>query len=309
MNDPWIPLLMSFGGDAVAISLVVAATVLGFRTHVGSYLQKKGDNLATKEDIQEIKRPDPRMSPTLHIVVLATTAILTFTKVDAFAQSPDAAFQLLPLDQQAWVSRSCPRSLGPSLWSSCVNREVRALRAGLPDLTRLSDSDRDWVQRSCPQSLGPSLVSSCLSRESNALRAGLPKIELLSSENRAWIQQSCPRSLGPSLYKACTEREARALISGANPARSQPDELRAREAPLATPQVRSGRPAGVYPIETSHNDELFIINGEKFEAKTYCFNMREDDEVLFLDGSPSGVCLSATLLNLRTREKCEVWCE
>lgn len=39
-----------------------------------------------------------------------------------------------------------------------------------------------------------------------------------------------------------------------------------------------------YEIEVSHNDELFIINGEKFEAKTYCFNMEEGDRVIFLDG-------------------------
>lgn len=64
-----------------------------------------------------------------------------------------------------------------------------------------------------------------------------------------------------------------------------------------------------YEIEVSHNDELFVINGEKFEAQTYCFNMEEGDMVIFLDGSPLGACASATLLNLRTRDKCEVWCE
>lgn len=64
-----------------------------------------------------------------------------------------------------------------------------------------------------------------------------------------------------------------------------------------------------YEIEVSHNDELFVINGEKFEAKTYCFNMEEGDQVIFIDGSPFGACASATLINLRTREKCEVWCE
>jgi len=83
----------------------------------------------------------------------------------------------------------------------------------------------------------------------------------------------------------------------------------AQTAPRVVPRLRSGRRADVYLIETSHNDELFIINGEKFEAKTYCFNMEEDDEVMFLDGSPFGACASATLLNLRTREKCEAWCE
>lgn len=64
-----------------------------------------------------------------------------------------------------------------------------------------------------------------------------------------------------------------------------------------------------YEIEVSHDDELFIINGEKFEAKTYCFNMEEGDKVIFLEGSPYGACTSAELLNLRTKERCDVWCE
>lgn len=64
-----------------------------------------------------------------------------------------------------------------------------------------------------------------------------------------------------------------------------------------------------YTIEVSHNDELFVINGEKYEAKTYCFNMEEGDRVIFLKGSPYGVCTSATLLNTRTKKTCEVWCE
>ena len=64
-----------------------------------------------------------------------------------------------------------------------------------------------------------------------------------------------------------------------------------------------------YSIETSHNDELFIINGEKFEARTYCFNLEEGDPVIFLSGSAFGACASAEILNLRTRRKCSVWCE
>ena len=64
-----------------------------------------------------------------------------------------------------------------------------------------------------------------------------------------------------------------------------------------------------YEIEVSHDDELFIINGEKYEAKTYCFNMEKGDRVIFLEGSPYGACASAKLLNLRTKQVCEVWCE
>jgi len=51
----------------------------------------------------------------------------------------------------------------------------------------------------------------------------------------------------------------------------------------------SSRPS--YEIEVSHNDELFIINGEKYEARTYCFNMEEGDRVIFIEGSALGeVC-------------------
>jgi hypothetical protein len=64
-----------------------------------------------------------------------------------------------------------------------------------------------------------------------------------------------------------------------------------------------------YEIQVSHNDELFIINGEKFEAQTFCFGMERGDRVIFVEGSPFGACAAAKLLNLRTSEVCEVWCE
>jgi hypothetical protein len=64
-----------------------------------------------------------------------------------------------------------------------------------------------------------------------------------------------------------------------------------------------------YVVQVAHNDELFIINGEKFKAKTYCFNMEKGDRVVFVSGSPLGVCTTAKLLNLRTQKICDVWCE
>jgi hypothetical protein len=64
-----------------------------------------------------------------------------------------------------------------------------------------------------------------------------------------------------------------------------------------------------YAIEASANDETFVINGEVFKAKTYCFNFDKGDRVKFIGGSPLGACASATLLNLRTGKVCEVWCE
>ncbi len=243
------------------------------------------------------------------LALLAITALLSSAAAHTFAQSPDAALQSIPQEQQAWVHQSCPTSLGPSLWSACVNREVRALKGALPDLSNLSESDRNWALTSCPTSLGPSLTISCLSRELRALTSGMPKLDKLGDEKRAWLQQSCPQSLGPSLYKACAEREVRALASGAKPPQAQPHPPTIQAVPQSRARASGRSRADVYTIETSHNDEVFIINGEKFEAKTYCFNMEEDDEVIFLDGSPFGACASATLLNLRTREKCEAWCE
>lgn len=66
--------------------------------------------------------------------------------------------------------------------------------------------------------------------------------------------------------------------------------------------------AMTYTIDVAHNDELFIIDGEKFEAKLYCLNFEEGDEVVFVEGSPYA-CVEAKILNLRTRDICEVWCE
>ena len=64
-----------------------------------------------------------------------------------------------------------------------------------------------------------------------------------------------------------------------------------------------------YTIEMAHNDEVFIINDEKFEAKTYCMGWDTGDIVVFIDGSPYGACATATLYNKTRSEKCEVWCE
>ena len=67
--------------------------------------------------------------------------------------------------------------------------------------------------------------------------------------------------------------------------------------------------ADEYEIETSHNDVLFIINGEEFDAQGYCFNMEEGDRVIFLEGNPFGTCVLAKILNLRTKDVCVAWCE
>ena len=67
--------------------------------------------------------------------------------------------------------------------------------------------------------------------------------------------------------------------------------------------------AEVYVIQAAVNDEKFIINDEVFEARTYCLGWDEGDRVIFLEGSPMGVCVSAELYNLDRKEKCSMWCE
>ena len=130
---------------------------------------------------------------------------------EAAAQGPDAALANISPSAREWVNRSCPRSLGPSLWSSCIVREASAASRGKPDLSGLKSELQAWVIRSCPDSLGPSLAISCLTRESAALRSGLPNVSTLNEQQKQWVSSSCPTSLGPSLFVSCVQRESAAL--------------------------------------------------------------------------------------------------
>ncbi|MDX1454045.1 MAG: hypothetical protein R3217_01175 [Gammaproteobacteria bacterium] len=71
---------------------------------------------------------------------------------------------------------------------------------------------------------------------------------------------------------------------------------------------RCSKPS-VYSIGNAYNDEKFIINGEVFEAKTYCMGWDSGDRVIFLDGSAYGACASAELYNIDRNNECSVWCE
>ncbi len=66
--------------------------------------------------------------------------------------------------------------------------------------------------------------------------------------------------------------------------------------------------AETYKIDVS-NDEVLVINGEIFEAKTYCLGFNKGDEVLFIKGSPFGACASAEILKLSNGKTCRLWCE
>jgi hypothetical protein len=73
--------------------------------------------------------------------------------------------------------------------------------------------------------------------------------------------------------------------------------------------VSTAGAADSYQIEAAVNDEKFIINSELFQAQLYCLGWSEGDRVIFVEGSPLGVCVSATLFNVDRRDTCEVWCE
>ena len=74
-------------------------------------------------------------------------------------------------------------------------------------------------------------------------------------------------------------------------------------------EPQSCRTPSAYPIEAVVNDEIIIINGEKFEAQTYCLGWSESESVIFLDGSEYGACASASIFNIDRAESCDVWCE
>jgi len=120
---------------------------------------------------------------------------------------------------------------------------------------------------------------------------------------------------GNEFTNSISEADAKALncklVSGSKPAPptkqmpAKPDlSKRARQ-----PRTGYSSYSGTYELQVAHNDELFIINDEKFTARTYCFNMMDGDPVRFIEGSPLGACAMATFVNLRTKEVCEVWCE
>jgi hypothetical protein len=142
----------------------------------------------------------------------ATIVIIQFGFILAApAQAAQSPERELTAAEQTWVSESCPRSLGPSLWRSCNDREVAALRSGFPNLSNLPPSDSNWVAQSCPRTLGPSLYRSCVGREVTALREGIPSLRGVGDQDTKWILESCPRSLGPSLFKSCLTRELSAV--------------------------------------------------------------------------------------------------
>ena len=138
-------------------------------------------------------------------------SILILICSNSLAQSIDQRIRNFSESTQSWLVQSCPKSLGPSLWNVCMEREIAALNQGMPDSKTMSSADRVWLEQSCPSMLGPSLFKICMEREKNAINQGMPNLDKLSTTNKAWVLESCPRMLGPSLFKTCVLREANSL--------------------------------------------------------------------------------------------------
>jgi hypothetical protein len=72
---------------------------------------------------------------------IITYKVLTFLWIvisiqSVLADTIDDAISRLTLDQQNWINQSCPRSYGPSLWKSCMNRELNAINSPPPQYLR-----------------------------------------------------------------------------------------------------------------------------------------------------------------------------
>jgi clan AA aspartic protease (TIGR02281 family) len=120
-------------------------------------------------DLRTFQNLDPSF-PDAQEAIARVTKLLRSQTTSLNPPSPVA----WPPEQRAWLDSSCPRSLRPSLWRTCMERESAALvDPGWPNVNTLPPDQRSWLLESCPDSLGPSLWRSCAEREMAALR---PKV-------------------------------------------------------------------------------------------------------------------------------------
>jgi peroxiredoxin len=64
-----------------------------------------------------------------------------------------------------------------------------------------------------------------------------------------------------------------------------------------------------YFIDSVVDSINLVINGNQFAAKGFCHDFQFGDQVIFLSGDPDGTCTEALLMNQRTNETCNVWCQ
>jgi hypothetical protein len=144
-------------------------------------------------------------------LIAATVMVFTVGVASALAETIEEKINLLPLNQKDWINKTCSKALGPNLWSSCIERELKAFYTGIPKLEEFNDEDKNWLLNTCSEDLGPNLYKSCLVREIAALKSGIPKLEEISKSNKEWINRTCSKILGPNLYKSCVSRELGAI--------------------------------------------------------------------------------------------------
>jgi hypothetical protein len=169
--------------------------------------------------------------------LLLAPMIFAIVSGTAYAASEEELLSGLTAQERSWIEDSCPRSLGPSVYLGCVQRETSAIRSGIPDLTGLPDDQQAWVRESCPPSLGPSVYASCIERETSALRGETVDLDSLDPDTRRWVEDSCPRSLGPSVYTSCIQRELGALEKQTS---KTPPQAKARQSqPSSRPRAES----------------------------------------------------------------------
>jgi len=73
--------------------------------------------------------------------------------------------------------------------------------------------------------------------------------------------------------------------------------------------VTAGHATPAYPVQEIAENQVFIINGHRYEAMTSCRGITEGDWVVFLQGNPYGTCSSAVIQNLHTGAECNLWCD
>lgn len=73
--------------------------------------------------------------------------------------------------------------------------------------------------------------------------------------------------------------------------------------------ITAGNTTPAYPVQKIIENEVFIINGYRYEAMTVCEGIDEGDWVVFLQGSPYGACSSAVIQSLHNGAKCSLWCD
>ncbi|MEZ8583800.1 hypothetical protein AB6E02_05005 [Vibrio cyclitrophicus] len=155
---------------------------------------------------------------------LFITLVLTIPSL-AYANSSQSKLNQIKPEYRSWIHDSCPASLGPASWNSCVDRHVKAIRNNFPDkkLESAASSQRQWINDSCSRSLGPSSWASCVNRNLKAFDDDFPESRLLSldASSQAWINDTCPRSLGPSSWSSCVKRNAASIVQNAYPQKKE----------------------------------------------------------------------------------------